>query len=77
MTSSSVRVGNRVDIIVYASSMPLWYMLSVTERSKYNAMEMANRFHETGLFLYAEPDLMEDIKINCVSDPVMGKVMLI
>ena len=38
--------------------MPLWFALSVTANSKYNAMEIANRFHESGLFLIAVPDLM-------------------
>ncbi|MDR2911561.1 MAG: S8 family serine peptidase [Bacteroidales bacterium] len=40
--------------------MPLWYVVSVTENSKLNAMELANRFHESGLFEYSEPDLLVD-----------------
>jgi hypothetical protein len=41
--------------------MPEWFVVSVTENSKYNAMELANRFFESGLFQYAEPDLMIDV----------------
>ena len=50
-------------VTVYPSDelMPLWFVLSVTERSRGNAMEVANRFHETGLFHYACPDLMDAI----------------
>ncbi len=48
--------------------MPLWFALSVTESTKYNAMELANRFYESGLFQYAEPDLMVDALIECATD---------
>ena len=57
-------------VIVYQNQfMPLWFVASVTENSKNNAMELANSFYESGLFRYAEPDLMVDCKINCVNDP--------
>jgi hypothetical protein len=49
--------------------MPLWFVLSVTENSKYNAMELSNRFYESGLFQHAEPDLMTGDEKNCVADP--------
>jgi hypothetical protein len=42
--------------------------MSVTEKSKYNAMEIANLFYESGYFQYAGPDLMVDDYINCASD---------
>lgn len=48
--------------------MPLWYVLSITEESKNNAMENANVFYETGLFHTAEPDLMINNLINCSND---------
>lgn len=60
-------------VIVYPSDelMPFWFVLSVTERSQYNAMEIANRFYETGLFHYAYPDLMIPIHTAtaCANDP--------
>jgi hypothetical protein len=37
------------------SSYPLYYWLDCTKASKGNAMELANQFHETGLFEYAHP----------------------
>ena len=37
------------------SSFPLHYWLDCTKASKGNAMELANQFHETGLFDYAYP----------------------
>ncbi|MCL2326873.1 MAG: S8 family serine peptidase [Bacteroidetes bacterium] len=55
--------------IVYQNHfMPLWFVMSVTEKSKNNAMEIANRFYESNLFQYAEPDLMVDDNVNCVND---------
>jgi len=36
--------------------MPLLFIASVTTNSRYNAMEVANPFYETGLFEYTEPD---------------------
>ncbi|MDP2889441.1 MAG: S8 family serine peptidase [Bacteroidota bacterium] len=47
--------------------MPLWYVLSCTKASE-NAMELANKFFESGLFQYAEPDLMLEDILNCVND---------
>ena len=45
--------------LIYQNELaPLWWVLSVTENSTYNAMEMANHFHRSGLFRYAAPDLM-------------------
>jgi len=75
-------------VIAYRSSVHLWFVLSVTEQSRYNAMELANHFYESGLFQYAEPDLMIDDKINyvntepyfimsgtnnCANDPYFGQ----
>lgn len=48
--------------------MPLWFVLSCTKLSNGNAMEMANRFYDTNLFQYAEPDLMVDDLLNCTND---------
>jgi len=60
-------------VIAYQNQfMPMWFVVSVTASSKYNAMELANRFFESGLFQYAEPDLMVDDKINCANDTHFG-----
>lgn len=48
--------------------MPEWFVLSCDNESKGNALEMANSFYESGLFAAAEPDLMEDMLIQCVND---------
>ncbi|MDR0712407.1 MAG: S8 family serine peptidase [Prevotellaceae bacterium] len=55
-------------IVLQNQSMPLWFVVSITETSQYNAMEMANRFYESELFQYAEPDLMIDDELNCAND---------
>ncbi len=38
--------------------MPLWFVLSITKESSDNSLEISNRFYESGLFEYAEPDIM-------------------
>ena len=50
--------------------MPLWYVLSITEASKLNAMEIANLFHESGLFSTAYPDLMFNVLYRGVNEVV-------
>lgn len=45
------------ELVEKNSMMPNWYLLRVTKKSKGNAMEMANYFHESGLFQYAEPNV--------------------
>ena len=45
-------------IIEQYQYMPLWFILSTTEKSALNAMEAANAFYESGLVQSAEPDLM-------------------
>ena len=54
-------IRHQVAIVGYNKFMPLWFTLSVTPTSP-NALTMANTFYESGLFEYAEPDLMIDIK---------------
>lgn len=48
--------------------MPEWFVLSCDNESKGDALEMANSFYESGLFAAAEPDLMENMLIQCVND---------
>jgi len=47
--------------------MPLWFVLSTTESSNFNAMECANIFYESGLFQAANPDLMVNL-VHGVND---------
>lgn len=48
--------------------MSLWYVLSCTKSSDRNSLELANQFFESGLFQFAEPDLMLEDILNCVND---------
>ncbi|MDR0765901.1 MAG: hypothetical protein LBF09_03055 [Odoribacteraceae bacterium] len=43
---------------------PNWYHLSCTNLSNGNALEMANRFYESGLFESAFPDFIEKIVLD-------------
>jgi subtilisin family serine protease len=49
--------------------MPLWYTLKLTERSEYNALELANRFHESGLFQNSVPDFIDTGEPLATNDP--------
>jgi len=49
--------------------MPLWFVISVTSASSYNALELSNFFYESGLFKSAEPDLIPESILGCVNDP--------
>jgi len=55
-------------IIEQDAFMPLWFVVSVTPTSSYNAMELANIFYESGLFQSTEPDLMPENLLGCVND---------
>ena len=44
--------------IVKEDFLPLWYLLVCNLPSSSNAMDIANRFHESGKFEYAEPNFM-------------------
>lgn len=47
------------------------YLLSCLGSDK-NALELANIFHETGLFSYAEPEFLAPIKKSCYNDPMFA-----
>lgn len=64
---------NKVEIIGNDAYMPLWYILSCDKYSRGNALEMANYFYESGLFASAQPDLMEDMNINCANDALFNQ----
>ncbi len=62
-----------VEIVGNDHFMPLWYILSCDKNSKGNALALANLFYETGNFSSAQPDLMEDLNVNCTNDPLFGQ----
>ena len=45
----------KVEILGRDKFMPLWFTLVVTKGSNKNALELANLFHETGIFEASEP----------------------
>jgi subtilisin family serine protease len=55
-------------IVCQDEFMPLWFVVSVTPASSYNAMELANAFHESDLFQSAEPDFIVENLLACTND---------
>lgn len=64
---------NKVEIVGNDSFMPLWYVLSCDKNSEGNALEMANLFYESGYFMAAQPDLMEDMGASCPDDTLFDE----
>lgn len=62
---------NDVVLIGRNRFMPEWYTLSVTPKTKGNAIDMANLFYESGQFAESQPDLMVD-EMHCVNDAFWG-----
>lgn len=58
----------QIDILGNNMYQPLWFTLACSNKSRGNALEMANVFYETGLFSAAEPDIMVDGLLQCVND---------
>ncbi|MGC9352717.1 MAG: S8 family peptidase [Mariniphaga sp.] len=57
-----------IQILGYNEFMPLWFTLSCTKETSYNAIEAANVFFESGLFESSEPEfLYHDLVIS--NDP--------
>ncbi|MDP2692884.1 MAG: S8 family serine peptidase [bacterium] len=52
---------NNTEIIGQNLFMPLWYTIGITINTQVNAMEMANKFHESNLFESAEPQFMIEL----------------
>ena len=48
---------------------PLWFILKCSEKSKQNALELANVFYESKLFATSEPEFINAIQTNCATDP--------
>ena len=69
-----VRYATEHDVkIVEEGAFQLWYILSCTERSKGNALAMANMFYESGLFETAEPEIINANRLACVNDPLFSQ----
>lgn len=49
---------NWVEILGSNPFRPLWFTLACSRFSAGNALDMSNVFYESGLFAYAEPDIM-------------------
>ncbi len=60
---------NHVTVVGNNEYMPLWYTLACSKESSGDALVIANKFYETGLFTEAQPDLMSDDILYCVNDP--------
>jgi len=63
-------VAQKAVIVEQNKFMPLCYTLSCTKDAGLNAMQLANRYYESGQFEFAEPDLMGDNLENCATDPL-------
>ena len=50
---------------------PSVYVLKTTKQSVANALEVANRIHEKGIFEYAEPDFLLLLKRFSTNDPLL------
>ncbi|RAW02878.1 S8 family serine peptidase [Pseudochryseolinea flava] len=61
---------NKAVVVGQNQFMPLWFTLSTTEASTKNALQLANSFYESGLFTYAEPDLMTENDATAPNDPL-------
>jgi subtilisin family serine protease len=59
---------HNVIVVEQNKFMPLWYTLSCTQSSQFNAMQLANMYYESGKFESAEPDLMVNNLLQCASD---------
>jgi len=62
-------IQTKTTIIEQDAFMPLWFVLSTTEASKFNALEHCNFFYESGLFSASEPDLMFENMEHLVDNP--------
>lgn len=61
---------NHVSIIRTNPFRPEWYLLSCTDQTSGNAIDMANHFYESGYFEAAEPDFIQDNLLSlAVNDP--------
>jgi subtilisin family serine protease len=57
---SLVEMANKysIEILGYNKFMPLWYTLSCTKQTAYNALNLSNIFYESNLFDCSEPEFL-------------------
>lgn len=55
------------------TDLPLWYIISCSPNSQYNALELANIFYETELFAVSEPEFMGALRLDCVNDSLFNE----
>ncbi|HEX2899611.1 MAG TPA: S8 family serine peptidase, partial [Bacteroidia bacterium] len=70
-TLQSMAANSGVEIIGRDRFLPKWFVLAVGPTAKGNALDLANKFFESGMFAACEPDLMVD-EANCVNDTHFG-----
>jgi len=59
-----------VHIIGADNSLKGWYYIACNNSSRGNALEMANLFYESGLFLESCPDFFGAGSIDCINEPM-------
>jgi subtilisin family serine protease len=47
-----------MQVLGYNEYMPLWFTLSCTKKTPFSSIDAANKFYETHLFEFAEPELL-------------------
>lgn len=52
--------------------MESWFILSCDKNSDGNALEMANKFYESGMFEFSFPDFIDDLSVDCKNDTYFG-----
>ena len=57
-----------VEIVRQNKFMEKWYILSASEKSAGNALEMANYFYESNYYETAQPSFVESFFTDCVND---------
>lgn len=63
---------NSLNVLKKNEFDPMIYVLQTTKQSSGDAMEMANKLHESGAFEYAEPDFLLLLKRFNTNDPNLG-----
>jgi len=68
------RIAEETKTIIYKQNdfEPSIYHLIADKNSKGNALEMANYFHESGKFVFADPNFLKILKRHCSDDQYFG-----
>lgn len=62
---------NDLEVLGQDPYMKDWYMISCTKNNRKNALEYANQFKESGLFITAEPEFVYH-DLQATNDPLYG-----